>query len=1039
MEIPRIPLRIPVKIKTTNNENIITKEIITEVPVEFNENKATMAWKLMKIQNKKFVGIIGQNLLKPLGAKIDLERGYIEINKIKTHFENYKNQIEEEKCPYEYNEIHTLEYCNSTNMSQLFSENLNGEERKELCKFIDENKQIFYNEGDRLTSTTQTVHNIRTKHDNPIFSKIYRYPEIHEKEIERQIKDLLNQGIIRKSISPYSSPIWVVSKKRDNSGEQKWRMVIDYRKMNEVTIDFKHPITNIDQILDKLGRAQYFSTLDLAKGFHQIKMNPADIEKTAFSTSFGHYEWLRMPFGLKNAPATFQRMMNEVLEGLINKICVVYLDDILVFSTSLQEHMINLRLVFQRLRRYNLKVQVDKCNFLKKETQFLGHTITANGVKPNNDKIEAIDSIPLPTTQTQIKSFLGITGYYRKFIKDYAKIAQPMTFYLKKNKKIDIKDITYVKAHQELKNALQSKPVLIYPDFNEKFTLTTDASDYAIGAVLSQKGHPITFISRTLNVHERNYSTTEKELLAIVWAVKYLRPYLYGRKFDLKTDHQPLKWLQMKNLGKDISPRLQRWILQLGEYDMRIEYLKGTSNTVADFLSREIKTEEINVVENESEQVNISDLDTIHSQLEEANDHFPIKDTPVNVFKQQIILKSGKEIKKVKNRISIGIELLDKDSFNDLLIPYIEPNVTGIYTDLAEADYNKLQQKLISLFGTRIKFYKCEHFAKDLETEEEAIKQIKLYHEYETGHSGIEENYKGLRTKIYFKKLRELVNDVINSCNICKQSKYDRKPIKPKFYLTETPRDINEIIHVDIYHIAKTKYLTTIDKFSKLATSTYIPNVSHETLEETFAQIISSSGKPKKYIMDNEFNFPRITALLEKLNIEFHFTKVNSHTGNSDIEVFHRTLAEKIRCILNGKTKPDIHEIRLAVHKANLYYNNAIHSTTKKSPYAVHSGEVDKNKLFQYIQKHKKNLINKANKDRENYLEIRAEGFIKNSRTDRQKTEPRYKFDTLEDQHLKNIQKERVNNCKNNDNLIRMNQRNKRTQNKNRNLALNQI
>lgn len=217
-----------------------------------------------------------------------------------------------------------------------------------------------------MSATTQTVHRIRTENNHPIFSKIYRYPRVHEEEIKKQVDELLKQNIIRKSVSPYNSPVWVVPKKMDNSGKQKWRMVIDYRKLNEKAIEDKHLIPNIDDILDKLGRAQYFTTLDLAKGFHQIHMYPDDVEKTAFSTPFGHYEYLRMPFGLKNAQASFQRMMNEVLEGLIGVICVIYLDDILIFSTSLQEHMINLRKVFDRLRQFNLKVQFDKCNFLRK-------------------------------------------------------------------------------------------------------------------------------------------------------------------------------------------------------------------------------------------------------------------------------------------------------------------------------------------------------------------------------------------------------------------------------------------------------------------------------------------------------------------------------------------------------------------------------------------------------------------------------------------------------------------------------------------------
>ena len=300
-------------------------------------------------------------------------------------------------------------------------------------------------------------------------------------------------------------------KKIDNSGEKKYRIVIDYRKLNEVTLDDKYPLPNIDSILDKLGRAQYFTTLDLAKEYHQILVKKEYREKTAFVTPHGLYEFIRMPFGLKNAPATFQRLMNEILRDYINKTCVVYLDDILIFSTSLTEHIKAIGDIFEVLERKNLKIQIDKCNFLKKETEFLGHVLTKDGMKPNPNKIKIIQDLELPKTEKQIKSFLGMTGYYRKFVKDYAKVAQPITKYLKKGAKINVKDPTYIEAFEKLKTLISTHPILRYPDFEKHFTLTTDASNYAIGAVLSQEGHPVCYASRTLNNHERNYSATDKE------------------------------------------------------------------------------------------------------------------------------------------------------------------------------------------------------------------------------------------------------------------------------------------------------------------------------------------------------------------------------------------------------------------------------------------------------------------------------------------------------------------------------------------------
>lgn len=233
--------------------------------------------------------------------------------------------------------------------------------------------QLFYETKSNLTFTNAIKHRIITKDDIPVFARTYRYPYIHREEVTKQIREMLESGIIKPSNSPYSAPIWIVPKKDDASGLKKWRIVVDYRKLNEKTVDDRFPIPNIEEILDKLGRCMYFTTLDLAKGFHQVEIDERDTHKTAFSVEGGHFEFLRMPFGLKTAPATFQRLMNNILGDLVNKVCLVYLDDIIIYSTSLQEHLISLRQVLDRLANANLKIQIDKCEFLKRETTFLGH------------------------------------------------------------------------------------------------------------------------------------------------------------------------------------------------------------------------------------------------------------------------------------------------------------------------------------------------------------------------------------------------------------------------------------------------------------------------------------------------------------------------------------------------------------------------------------------------------------------------------------------------------------------------------------------
>lgn len=307
-----------------------------------------------------------------------------------------------------------IQYNDHVDQIPIRTEHMNKEERNKILKFLSKYRQLLHADEQILDCTNAVQHEIKTKSDTPIFSKLYRLPQIHQKEVSRQINDLLTKGIIRPSSSPWAAPVLIVDKKLDASGKRKFRMCIDYRNLNATTVDDRYPLPNITELLDKLGRCQYFSTLDLASGFHQIKVHPNSIAKTAFTTNEGHFEYLRMPFGLKNAPATFQRLMNNVLREEINKNCAVYMDDIIIFSSTLDEHIKHLDAVFKKLQKANLHIQTDKSEFLRKETEFLGHIITSEGIKPNAKKIEAIQKFKLPSTVKENKSFLGLVGYYRK-------------------------------------------------------------------------------------------------------------------------------------------------------------------------------------------------------------------------------------------------------------------------------------------------------------------------------------------------------------------------------------------------------------------------------------------------------------------------------------------------------------------------------------------------------------------------------------------------------------------------------------------------
>lgn len=659
---------------------------------------------------------------------------------------NYTNAEKSEQSPT----------ISETELESLIRfQHLNYEEKYALFKILSKNTKIIHRESDKLSCTTAIRHKIKTVDEVPVHTKTYRYPHIHKAEVEKQINEMLADGIIQHSISPWTSPIWIVPKKLDASGKKKWRIVIDYRKLNEKTVDDKFPIPNIDEILDKLGRSVYFTTLDLKSGFHQIEVDPKDRSKTAFSTDKGHFEFIRMPFGLKNAPATFQRAMNHILGDLIGKCCLVYLDDIIIFGSSLQQHLDNLNKVLQRLIQANLRIQLDKCEFLQKQCEFLGHIVSEDGIKPNPNKIDKILAWPLPKTVKQIKGFLGILGYYRKFIKDFAKLTKPLTKCLKKGAEI-IHNDEFKTCFNDCKQLLTSDPILRYPDFEKPFIIETDASDFALGAVLSQKfedskEHPIAYASRTLNDTECNWSATEKELAAIVWAVKHFRPYIYGTKFQLRTDHKALLWLRQK---KDLNRKLLNMKLELEEYEFSITYKKGTLNSNADALSR---IEPENLAPAELNATSGSSM-TQHSADTDDGDFIPSTERPLNEFRNQIILEQSFE-ESTETSVVFPHHMrvtIKKPNFSPAILinifkNYASPScVNGLYCSTNILNNLQIIYKNYFSRAKTFRIFWTEKFLTDVidETEQDQI----IMTQHNNNHRGIVETTKHISTQYYSQK-----------------------------------------------------------------------------------------------------------------------------------------------------------------------------------------------------------------------------------------------------------------------------------------------
>ena len=511
------------------------------------------------------------------------------------YFENKLNRIAN-------NKVKSLrEVSMHVNDTQEFSSNNRGEiiykklnlnncsekEKKTIRNFCYQYPYQFYLDGDILNYTDVVKHHIKLLPNSKIINiRQYRIPQSMRNILQEIIDDHERQGIIEKCNSPYNSPAILVKKKDDAGGTTDFRFVVDYGKLNESTEMENFPIPLIDDILLGLSGCEFFSTLDVKSGFHEILMAEDSKDYTAFTVNNFQYRWNRMPFGLTNAPFTFQRAINIILTGLISNGVYVYLDDIIVYAKTKEKHDEILDEVMKRLKKHNLQLKISKCTFYAKEFEYLGHIISKDGMRANPRKIEVVKNYPVPTTVKQIQKFLGLCSYFRRFVKNFSKIAKPLTTLLRKDQPF-IWTSAQQQSFDELKRVLADEVTLSFPDFGETFYVTTDCSNFSIGAMLSQgplfRDRPIYFFSKSLTDAQRNYSTIEKELLAIVEAVKAFHVYLYGRFFILITDHRPLCYLfGMKNCGS----RLFRQKLELLNYNFKIIYRQGSANKVADALSR---------------------------------------------------------------------------------------------------------------------------------------------------------------------------------------------------------------------------------------------------------------------------------------------------------------------------------------------------------------------------------------------------------------------------------------------------------------------
>lgn len=461
-----------------------------------------------------------------------------------------------------------------------------GDNKASVDALLNEFKDVFQDKLPGLPRERDVAHIIDTGDAEPINRPPFKMSPLELDELRKQLKELLDLRLIRPSTSPWGAPVLFVRKK---SGEL--RMCIDYRAINQVTKRHGHPLPRIDECLERLNGAEYFTSLDLKSGYHQLRIRDQDVPKTTFNTRYGSYEWLVVPFGLRNSPALFQSTMNRVLHDFLDDFVMVYLDDILIYSKNKADHEVHVRKVLQRLREEELIANIRKCEFFKTELEFLGFRVSGAGILPSSSKVKAIQEWPVPTNVQEVRQFVGLGSHYRRFIRDFAALAAPLTDQTKgkgyKKRNIEWSEECQ-RAFDEIKSRLSQAPILVPPDPYKPYIIETDACDYGVGAVLLQEDsdgirHPIAFESKKLSPEERSYPAQEREMLAILYALRVWRCFIEGRQYTVFTDHNPLKYFRTQAKP---TPRLTRWMAEIELYDPTILYKPGKENCVPDLLSR---------------------------------------------------------------------------------------------------------------------------------------------------------------------------------------------------------------------------------------------------------------------------------------------------------------------------------------------------------------------------------------------------------------------------------------------------------------------
>lgn len=789
---------------------------------------------------------------------------------------------------------------------------------------------VFHLSGEKLSATDIVQHTIPILPNKaPIFSRQYRMGPSHEKEIRRQVTELLEDGIISHSSSAWSSPLLLVSKKSDTPGEIAYRMVVDYRKLNAITIPDRFPMGLIADILDRVNGSKYYTKFDLHQGFFQISISPSDRCKTAFSYSGGHYEFNRVPFGLRSGPSVFNRLMTFVLRDLVEKgICFVYMDDIIILGHTESKHFKNIKLVLDTLRLNNLRLKPSKCVFMARKMIYLGYEISEAGVSPDPEKVRVLKDFKVKRTVTGIRAFLGSLSYYRRHTKGFAEIAQPLYRLLKKDVKFEWTP-QCDQAVDTLKESLINDCLLRTPNFDIGFILSTDASQHSLGGVLTQeyteeshlpnKGpvkveHPLGFYSRAFRDSEKGYSVIEKEFLAIIASVQHFRCYLVGAKVKTKiiTDHQPLVYIF--NL-KESSTRLMKWCLKLEQYNFEIIYRPGSANLPADMLSRIeppksslLHFKVVNAI-TRSKSRNLAD----NSDLRTSDGLSDQTVTPIG----DVSLDSP--INSLDSPSNSNITASSNDT---------EPNVVGSPIVIDEAQPDVVINDDPNVMNL------------DPSNEQEIMDIIKMFHSsIFGGHQGSSRTLARIKEYYSWPNMMRDIRTYIRSCPICQKVKF-MGSTKAPLMIPDTSKCAWNRLSIDLcgpLNVTEkgNKYILTCqDDLTKFVIVSAIPNQEAESVARALIDnVFLVFGSPSGLLSDLGTNFMSklFAAVCKFWKLRHDKTTAYHPESNSQLERHHFYLKNFLRAYTNNRQDDWDEWLKAATYS----YNTTPHSTSNISPYEL--------------------------------------------------------------------------------------------------------